>query len=253
MDTKAKYPYRYVRFNCLGCARELRLNHRYFRDNRGYCEPCLKRLRHLEAIDRICPEVTQHLALFGTSLQGISLKERWPNSKPGAMVSYVTYTCGCGREGAKYLEDLTRGQPPLCRRCGVGYRGDKPKLVHSYHLSKPKKVSAKTPSSGSKSRTSKGFKNSWYSDVIRAFGSKCAITGKTDVPLSAHHIWPWAQYRDLQNSVENGFCMSRDLHKLYHSLYRPNEVVYDTLVDFYFKETGGRLLSDDWPNLLSEP
>ena len=56
----------------------------------------------------------------------------------------------------------------------------------------------------------------WARLVKELGGRECAICGATS-NLQAHHILPRSQYPDHANDLNNGLCLCRRCHYLYHN------------------------------------
>ena len=58
----------------------------------------------------------------------------------------------------------------------------------------------------------------WYRAIIRRAGFRCELSGRGGT-LSAHHLNNYANHPEQRISMENGVCLLRELHLLFHSTY----------------------------------
>lgn len=56
----------------------------------------------------------------------------------------------------------------------------------------------------------------WRNDVFKRDGYKCAICGKVGGELNAHHIKPFAKYKEDRFDVDNGITLCKECHKTVH-------------------------------------
>ena len=47
----------------------------------------------------------------------------------------------------------------------------------------------------------------------------CQITGEVGGRLEVHHIYSYDKHKELRFEVDNGITISKDIHKLFHSIY----------------------------------
>lgn len=64
-------------------------------------------------------------------------------------------------------------------------------------------------------RTNKEYKR-WRHDVFARDNYTCNVCGKRGGKLNAHHIKPWAKYKDLRFDVSNGITLCVKCHKMQH-------------------------------------
>lgn len=57
----------------------------------------------------------------------------------------------------------------------------------------------------------------WRECVLSRDKYTCTLCGNTGIPLNAHHIKPWAKYKDLRFDVSNGVTLCVKCHKMQHS------------------------------------
>lgn len=62
-----------------------------------------------------------------------------------------------------------------------------------------------------KARKSTKYKE-WRIDVFTRDDFTCQICGKVGGTLNAHHIKPYAKYKELRFDVDNGITLCRDCH-----------------------------------------
>lgn len=64
-----------------------------------------------------------------------------------------------------------------------------------------------------------GDDNRWYEAIFQKHHYTCVITGQIGGELSAHHLYNYRDYPEHRLSLENGVCITRELHKEFHAIY----------------------------------
>lgn len=70
-------------------------------------------------------------------------------------------------------------------------------------------------------RTYKGYAK-WQKQIYEKHNYSCQICGCNSTPknkLNAHHILNYKQYPELRLSIENGTCLCKKHHDMFHKLY----------------------------------
>lgn len=61
--------------------------------------------------------------------------------------------------------------------------------------------------------------NKWRTEVYERDNYTCQVTGKKGCYLEAHHLYSYDKYYCLRTVVDNGITISKEIHKLFHSIY----------------------------------
>lgn len=72
----------------------------------------------------------------------------------------------------------------------------------------------------------------WRQLVLQRDNFTCQITGQIGGKLCTHHIFNWANYKDLRFVVENGITLSVKIHKLFHKLYKKKNNTKEQFEEF---------------------
>lgn len=89
-------------------------------------------------------------------------------------------------------------------------------------------------------RTEFRQKNGFYQRVKEHFNFTCVISGRTskEEPISSHHLYNHADYVDKAHDVNNGVCITRDLHKEFHKLFGRRNNTAEQFSNFYSEKSG---------------
>lgn len=72
----------------------------------------------------------------------------------------------------------------------------------------------------------------WRQSVLRKYNFTCQITGQIGGKLVAHHIFNWAQNKNLRYNLNNGIILSKKIHKLFHQEYWNRNNTLEQLQEF---------------------
>lgn len=72
----------------------------------------------------------------------------------------------------------------------------------------------------------------WYRSVLAVHDYTCVISGQRGRGLAAHHLYNYADYPNLAFDISNGVCVSRALHREFHSIYGRKHNTLDQFLEF---------------------
>ena len=75
-----------------------------------------------------------------------------------------------------------------------------------------------TPEEREQGRNIEGYKD-WRKEVFERDNYTCQCCGKKGERLNAHHIFGYAEHKDLRTEVDNGITLCEDCHREYHKQY----------------------------------
>ena len=78
--------------------------------------------------------------------------------------------------------------------------------------------------------------NDWRKEVFERDNYTCQCCGKKGGNLNAHHIYGYAEYKDLRTDVDNGVILCEDCHKRYHKQYGKKNNNYKDFRTFLYNE-----------------
>lgn len=133
-----------------------------------------------------------------------------------------------------WLNFHQNGYKSLCKKCNDLNRpkGVKHRWYNSELTDKDREGRFKRPTEIKK----------WYKDVLSRFHFTCIMTGVKG-KVSAHHLYSYADTPELRLNIENGVCISRELHEEFHKKYGKGKNTPHQFAEFY-KEKTGKNLSD---------
>ena len=142
----------------------------------------------------------------------------------------MKYLCSCGNIAFKAYSNLKKGQVPRCSKCQRAYRVENPCLTKSpRNVPKGENSPHWNPNLNEEERSLRRERGSdskvanFYLQVKRKYSYTCYITGEKGVKLSAHHLYNWEDFPEKRFDLNNGVCIKRPLHRLFHKLYKtPN-------------------------------
>ena len=173
------------------------------------------------------------------------IKDRF--KKEGATVDFSTYTrrriplefiCKCGNPGKVSLDALIAYPKHHihCKECARLYNlwinsGERHPRYNPNLTDEERKLNKGR-------RLMNPFITYWYREVKRRFKYTCVISGvKGDKVVTAHHLYNWASYPQYRIFRDNGVCISKEVHKKYHSTYGIKNNTYSQFFEFYHNET----------------
>jgi hypothetical protein len=143
----------------------------------------------------------------------------------------LTFKCSCGELGSILLTNLKyKGVKPLCKKCQLKYSYPKGRESPNWNSNLTEE-----------NRISWGRNNEdkqWYRRIFEKFGYTCFISGKRNIPLSAHHLFQYSKYPDLRLNLDNGICIDRDLHYEFHKRYSYLDTSIENFCEFFYEKTG---------------
>jgi len=79
----------------------------------------------------------------------------------------------------------------------------------------------------------------WRRNVLNRFERKCIVSGKEDIIV--HHLYNWRDYPQYRVDINNGVCLTKDLHIEFHRKYGYGENSIQQFREFYKDKTGEEL------------
>lgn len=143
----------------------------------------------------------------------------------------LIFRCECGNIGGIMLTNLKyKGVKPLCKQCQLKYSYLRGENSPSWN-----------PNLTEESRSNWGRSSEdkqWYNQIFEQFNYTCFVSGRRNIPLSAHHLNPYSRYPELRLDLDNGICISRELHLKFHREYSYINMTIEDFCEFFRKETG---------------
>lgn len=137
---------------------------------------------------------------------GCKLLDKYVNN-----VIKMRFICSCGREDKTNWMCLKNGcKEPQCSECRKENNYYKPGDKHPNWNSE---LDNKDRMGGRR----KEGDVVWKRNILSS--GECFITGDTDGPFSAHHIFSYRRFPDKRIDRKNGVCILRELHKKIYSVY----------------------------------
>lgn len=156
---------------------------------------------------------------------------------PGKNTDPLPFLCSCPerRWGTVTWMSLNQngGIVPRCEVCQMANRprGD----------SHPNWIEGRTDEERSASDAGRGYPMRVWGDAVRRlFGFRCAITGKSNPVLEAHHITPYAKNPSERFVINNGASLSGHLHEEFHAITDKGRgtATREQFLDFYRDKVG---------------
>ena len=133
--------------------------------------------------------------------------------------------CSCGNIFKKRFSDLSKNKKIKCRRCISEDRSGE----NHWNWK-----------GGTGGRRFQG-ENHWDKKIKRKFNYTCCITGnKINKGLVAHHLDGYASNEEKRQDMNNGVCLTEELHKEFHSKYDKYKgtCTRDDFFEFFKEKTG---------------
>lgn len=131
-----------------------------------------------------------------------------------------------GLRGSIMPAALRRGQVPRCRKCQYAIR-----LRGEDH---PRWNENRTSEERAGDRTAPDKR--WEKAVVRAHKGICVITGAPGT--APHHLYAWISYPEFRHLLQNGTCLTEELHVEFTALFPDGRNTHADFVAFYEEKTG---------------
>lgn len=192
------------RFVCLSCAQDLRVPHCTFKYSLDQVQEAFK-------ARGVTPLFTEY---------------SW--KKP------LRFLCSCGQnENEVYLSNVKYSGSESLQlknlRCGPCHSNWRRETATDF-------LESADPYISPEARASMNYRDSsWPSAVLRKANFTCALSGKKDQPLAAHHLYWHGRHPERRLDISNGIALTQELHQLFHRLYRPRDTPDEVSAYFEFE------------------
>lgn len=184
------------------------------------CQPCSK-LQFSETRTLPVEKIAEEFAAKGAVLDSSS----WKGFKKP--VRFQCSTPGCSNwHSVKYGNFKHGNNSELrCSECCFKYSYLRGSDNPNYDFSLTDEHRQRTQRRPSSIRT-------WYRRVLENHQFTCVISGQKGGSLSAHHLYNLANYPHLALDLENGVCLTRELHLEFHRLYGRKQTTAEQFSEF---------------------
>lgn len=76
----------------------------------------------------------------------------------------------------------------------------------------------------------------WRKLVFERDNYTCQVSGEVGGKLCVHHIYNWADNKELRYTPTNGVTISEKLHKLFHKIYGKRNTTLEQFIEFKNKQ-----------------
>ena len=187
------------------------------------CHSCVKASK--PSSNRVSEsKIQERLAQDGANLLSVEID-------PIHKTTLIHFSCACGelhQTRWNYLVTKQNRSRAVCSECAWKGRNilrgaEHPNYVPERHLGRP----------------CDWYANSvWHDEVRKLADFTCQISGKRGGDLSAHHLASATRYPHLACDLSNGVCITRELHKEFHSEFGFRSFTPQDFQAFYFRKTG---------------
>ena len=140
--------------------------------------------------------------------------KKFPNSNIEIMGKYTGtedhILCKCKIDGHKWNitpHNLLKGRG--CPQCKIrNFTGE----------NNPRWNNELTDEERNEERNTVEYKQ-WRDECFKRDNYTCQLTGEVGGRLEVHHIYSYDKHKELRFEVDNGITISKDIHKLFHSIY----------------------------------
>lgn len=140
----------------------------------------------------------------------------------------LPFICKCGGRHSISWDKLYK-RSIHCRSCaypsGAGAHHFKHGLSKELHGGRPPRIRL------------------WYQAVLKRDNFTCVISGSKG-NCSAHHLYSFSSYPDLQFELSNGITLSKGLHDEFHAVYGYGNNTLEQFSAFYHTKTGNTFVWD---------
>ena len=140
--------------------------------------------------------------------------EKFPNSNIEIIGKYIGaedhILCKCKIDGHEWYitpHNLLKGRS--CPQCKIrNFTGE----------NNPRWNNELTDEERNEERNTVEYKQ-WRDECFKRDNYTCQLTGEVGGRLEVHHIYSYDKHKELRFEVDNGITISKDIHKLFHSIY----------------------------------
>lgn len=148
----------------------------------------------------------------------------------------IEFLCKCGNKGILIWNGINfrKIREPLCRVCA---RERKRNLTWNKSLSREERIRKRMVDP----ENPENNHHHWAVLVKNSQKNTCFVTGvQTKKFLEAHHIFNWKKYPDKRFDPENGVCLLKHIHLLFHKKYGKKDNNLEQLLEFKKEYKNGR-------------
>lgn len=133
----------------------------------------------------------------------------------------IKYKCSCGNIAYGYIGNIKKGI-----KCGCQHKSGEEHPLWNPNLSQEDRE---------KKRKYQEYYE-WVKNVFERDNYTCQRCGQFGGKLNAHHIYNYAEYKELRTDVSNGITLCKECHKEFHKTYgysRNNEYQIKEFINDY--------------------
>lgn len=154
-----------------------------------------------------------------------------PNSKGHAC--FVSCTCDCGNITIADIHKVVSGHTKSCGCLPASFKGPNSPTYNHDITYEERLVGRFYPEY-----------NAWRKAVFSRDDYTCQLCGTRGGSLAAHHLYNYAEYKDLRTSLDNGITLCKACHKNFHEKYGKKQNTYNEFYEYaVFNHENSKFLS----------
>ncbi|MEN3238594.1 hypothetical protein PUR29_34710 [Methylobacterium ajmalii] len=198
--------------------------------NPALCVPCARQQAANKLRAKKAEEILERLDIAMNAYQATMDRTSYSGTK-----KKFTYTCACGEKRSDQTPEtfLRSGTIPRCKAChrlsmfGEGNNHYNPKLT----------------ADDRQQRRLQPWYPYWDYEVKRQAKFTCAVSGfggssRFVREVTSHHLYSYKAHPTLRCIINNGVCLSRDVHEEFHRMYGRKRNTFAQFAEFYASKTG---------------
>lgn len=168
-----------------------------------------------------CSRLSRINAELGNKYNYLTINSRAENVNSNGNACFVLCTCDCGNTVIVDLHKVTSGHTKSCGCYQATLKGVKSATYNPSITDEERAVGRFYPEY-----------HAWRKNVFSRDDYTCQLCGKRGGTLAAHHLYSYAEYKDLRTTPSNGITLCERCHKDFHNTHGRKQNTYSEFYEY---------------------